>query len=280
MHAMVKITGFADEISQDATEQIATLQAENIRYLEFRAVWGKNVLALSADELKEFRRMLDDAGIRVSAIGSPVGKIKISDPFPPELDRFRYSLDVAATMGARYVRIFSYYMPEGEDPATCRDEVLSRMKQKVDAARGAPFKLFNENEADLYGMRPERCLEIIEHCGGRERLCQCFDPGNFVHRGMNPLDAWKILGDVTGYFHIKDGTRMPQWHATPAGEGEGCIPEILEDAVKNKGYDGFLSLEPHLAGGDKRSGFSGPDLYRKAAQSLKRVLEGFGAKYE
>ena len=277
---MLTITGFADEISQDPKVQIETLQSESIRYLEFRAVWGQNVLALSNEKLEEYRRMLDDAGIGVSTIGSPVGKIKITDPFGPELDRFRRSLDAAERMGARYVRVFSYYIPQGEDPATYRDEVLRRMKQKVDAAEGAPFVLFNENEADLYGMRPERCLEIIEHCGGRERIVQCFDPGNFVHGGMDAMEAWKILADVTGYFHIKDGTRTPQWHATPAGEGEGCIPQILEDAVRNKGYDGFVSLEPHLSGGDKTSGFSGPENYRLAARALKKVIKGFGGKYE
>jgi sugar phosphate isomerase/epimerase len=277
---MLKISGFADEISQDPKVQIETLQSEKIRYLEFRAVWGQNVLALPKDKLREFRTMLDGAGIRVSTIGSPVGKIKITDPFEPELERFKYSLDVAEMMGATYVRIFSYYMPEGHDPANHRDEVLRRMKAKVDAAEGAPFVLFNENEADLYGMRPERCLEIIEHCGGRQRLVQCFDPGNFVHRGMDPMDAWKILGDVTGYFHIKDGTRKPEWHCTPAGEGDGCIPQILEDAVKHKGYDGFVSLEPHLSGGDKVSGFSGPENYKRAARALKKVIEGFGGAWE
>lgn len=277
---MVRITGFADEISEDPRVQIETLQAESIRYLEFRKAWGVNCLELAADRLREFRSMLDDAGIRVSALGSPVGKILITDPFGPELDRFRYSLDVAEAMGAEYVRIFSYYMPEGGERDDYRDEVLSRMLQKVEAARGAPFTLFNENEADLYGQMPERCLEIIRHCGGRERLCQCFDPGNFVHRGMDPWQAWQVLGDVTGYFHIKDGTDEPAWHATPAGQGKGRIPDILADAIGHRGYTGFLSLEPHLAGGDKRSGFSGPDLFRTAAQALKQVLDDIGAEYE
>ena len=277
---MVRITGFADEISDDPKVQIETLRSEGIRYLEFRAVWKTNVLSLPRDRLKEYRRMLDDAGIRVSAIGSPVGKIQIADPFGPELERFKYSLEVADLMGAEYVRIFSYYIPEGDDPERYRGEVLRRMKRKVDAAQGSPLTIFNENEADLYGMRPERCREIIDYCGGRERLIQCFDPGNFVHGGMDPWHAWEILGDVTGYFHIKDGRRDPDWRATPAGEGDGRIPDILADAIRGRGYDGFLSLEPHLAGGDKRSGFSGPDLYRKAAQALKRVLEGIGAEYE
>jgi len=167
---MIKITGFADEISQDPREQTATLKAENIRFLEFRAAWGKNVLALSAQELREFRKMLDGEGLRVSAIGSPVGKIKISEPFEPELARFKRSLEVADVMDAEWVRIFSYYPPDGGRIEEQREEVLRRMKLKVEAARGSRARLFNENESDLYGQSAENCLEIIRHAGGPRLL--------------------------------------------------------------------------------------------------------------
>lgn len=277
---MVKITGFADEISSDPQVQIDTLRAENIKYVEFRKVWDTNVLDLGDARLDEYRRMLNDAGIGVSTIGSPVGKIPIDQPFEPELDRFKHSLDVAERMGATYVRIFSYYGPEGGDIVAHRDEVLDRMRRKVETAEGSPFVLFNENEADLYGMAPERCREIIEYCGGREKLIQCFDPGNFVHREIDPWQAWQTLRDLTGYFHIKDGTREPEWHATPAGEGKGRIPDILADAINNLGYDGFLSLEPHLSVAARSHGYSGPELYRKAAQALKKILDDIGADYE
>jgi len=277
---MVRITGFADEISQDPREQIATLQAEHLKYLEFRAVWGKNVLALSRGELKEFRRMLDDAGVGVSAIGSPVGKIRISEPFPPELDRFKWSLEVAGLMGAEWVRIFSYYPPEGGRIADHRDEVLRRMRAKVEAARGARAKLFSENESELYGESAANCLEIINHCGGPGAIKQCFDPANFAYSSLDPWQAWEVLAPVTGYFHIKDVTWPPNCKFTPAGQGAGRIPDILRDAIVNRGYDGFLSLEPHLSAGGKFSGYTGPALYRQAAQALKHMLEEIRADYE
>jgi sugar phosphate isomerase/epimerase len=256
------------------------LHAEGIKYLEFRGVWDQNVLLLPRPKLQEFRRMLDDAGIAVSAIGSPVGKIKISEPFGPELDRFKWSLEVADLMAAPWVRIFSYYPPEGGRIDEHRQEVLSRMKQKVAAANGATARLFSENESDLYGESAAHCLEIIEHCGGAPYLQQCFDPANFVYNGLDPWQAWEVLRDVTGYFHIKDVTWPPERRFTPAGEGNCRIPEILRDAIVNRGYDGFLSLEPHLTLGGRMAGFSGPDLFKSAARGLKKVLADLGAKYE
>lgn len=278
---MFRITGFADEISTDPAVQIETLTGENIRYIEFRGVWGKNVLALSNDELRQYKKMLDDAGIKVSTIGSPVGKIRIDQPFPPELDRFRHSLDVADMMGAQWVRIFSYYPPEGGRRITeFRDEVLDRMAAKVEAAQGSPFKLFNENETELFGEEAENNLEIINHCGGPDKLAQCFDPANFVHEKLDPWHAWQVLGPVTRYFHIKDITYPPEKKFKPAGQGDGRIPDILKDALTRFNYDGFVSLEPHLFAGGKMGGTTGPELYKTASQALKKVLEDIGADYE
>lgn len=278
---MFRITGFADEIGPDPALQIDTLKSENIRYIEFRAVWGKNVLALSQDELKQYKRMLDDAGIAVSAIGSPVGKIRIDEPFEPELVRFRHSLDVAQIMGAPWVRVFSYYPPEGgRRIQEFRDEVLDRMLKKVEAAAGAPVKLFNENETELYGEEPQNNLEIVNHCGGVEKLAQCFDPANFVYKKLDPWQAWQLLAPVTRYFHIKDITYPPNRQFKPAGQGDGRIPDILKDAMTRFNYDGFVSLEPHLTAGGKMAGHTGPELYKTASQALKSVLESIGAQYE
>ena len=68
---MVKLTGFADEISQDLNEQLDTLEALGIKYFEFRGVWDKNVLALDRDELDKVKAEIDRRGISVSALGSP-----------------------------------------------------------------------------------------------------------------------------------------------------------------------------------------------------------------
>src|SRR5207248_11337668 len=56
----------------------------------------------------------------------------------------------------------------------------------------------------------------------------------------------------------------------PAGEGDGQLEPILLD-LHRSGYDGFLSLEPHLAAHEKLGGFSGPELFKVAADALKTL---------
>jgi hypothetical protein len=81
------LSGFADEISPELDDQLAILAAESISHLELRSVWSTNVADVGGRELASFRRALDDAGVRVSAIGSPIGKIELEAPLGPELER-------------------------------------------------------------------------------------------------------------------------------------------------------------------------------------------------
>ena len=56
---------------------------------------------------------------------------------------------------------------------------------------------------------------------------------------------------------------------------DGKLAEILKDANAS-GYRGFLSLEPHLAAAGQFSGFSGPDLFKTAADALKQLCRDNG----
>ena len=96
-------------------------------YVEVRSAWGTNILDLDSGQLDTVRETLDGYGLKVSSIGSPIGKIAIDDEFPPHLERMRHAVEVAKTLEAPYIRIFSFFIPEGTDPDSRRDEVLSRM---------------------------------------------------------------------------------------------------------------------------------------------------------
>jgi sugar phosphate isomerase/epimerase len=273
---MIRLSGFADEIGPDLDLQIRTLQAENMRYLELRAVWDTNVLDLSDAQRREVKDRLGDAGIGVSSIGSPIGKVRIDQPWPEHVARFRHCLEVAEEFEAPYIRLFSYYPPEGGAIADHRDEVIRRLSQQAEMAEDHPVILLHENEADIYGMTAEACLDIAENVPG---LGLIFDPANFVHAGLDTVAAWHLLRKHVVYFHIKD-MRAGDRQVVPPGEGDGHIPEILADAVCELAYDGFVSLEPHLAVAGKHSGYSGPDLFRKAVQAVKSILDGMGAEYD
>jgi sugar phosphate isomerase/epimerase len=272
---MFTLSGFADEIAPELEVQLDTLDQLKIRYLELRGVWNKSVMALDADELLRVRDALAERHIAVSAIGSPIGKIKISDPFEPHLDAFRHALDLAEFFGTRYVRMFSFFVPEGEAERH-RAEVMCRLRVLLELAAGRDVLLLHENERHIYGDVPERCLDILETLA-TPQMRMTFDPANFVMCGVRPYDqAYTLLAEYIEYMHIKDGL-MAEQRVVPAGKGDGQIPRILA-ALVERGYDGFLSLEPHLAVAGEFSGFSGPDRFATAATALREVIRTVGGQ--
>lgn len=273
---MIALTGFADEIAPDLGAQIETLRSEGMKYLELRGIWGANVLDLTKDQRKEAKARLADAGIGVSAIGSPIGKVEIDKPWPEHVERFKVAMDAAECFDAPYIRIFSYYPPAGGRIADHRDEVLRRLREQMEMAKGRRFKLLHENEAAIYGEKTPECLDIARSVSGLKAI---FDPANFVCAGLRPASAWTVLRDYVVYFHIKDAM-LADKTIRVAGEGDGDIEAILRDAILARGFDGFLSLEPHLAAAGQFAGFSGPNLFKKAVQGLKKILRKLDVKFQ
>jgi len=265
-----KLTGFGDEISPDLTTQLEVMELAGIRHLELRGIKGKNVLELNSEEIEEARQILKEKNFKISAIASPIGKIKISDDFSLDLQRFKKAISLAHIFEAKYIRIFSYYLPEGSLLSYSK-EVVRRIEEMTKIAEKENIILLLENEDDVYGDSPERCLEILENINS-SYLRFTFDPANFIMAGVKPYrEAFSKMIKYIEYLHIKDA-RFSDKVIVPAGEGDAEIKEILKE-LKEKNFDGFLSLEPHLAISGKMSGFSGAKLFKKAARALKKILE-------
>jgi sugar phosphate isomerase/epimerase len=267
---MFVLSGFADEIAPDLAVQLDVLEQLGVRHLELRGVWGKNVLSLSDDEVATIKGELDRRGIGVSAIGSPIGKIRIDEPFEPHLAAFRRAIALAERFGSPYIRIFSFFVPEGE-AAAHRDEVMRRLQALLDAAQGRPVTLLHENERHIYGDIPSRCRDIHETLASPQ-LRMTFDPANFVMCGVRPFtEAYPLVSEYIHYVHVKDGL-LAEGRVVPAGRGDGEVRELLA-ALSARGYNGFLSLEPHLAQAGEFSGFSGPELFGVAVRALCDLLD-------
>jgi len=272
---MFTLSGFADEISADLTTQLDVLGELGIKCLELRGVWGKNVLQLDDDEAETVKSEMDRRGMKVSAIGSPIGKIGIDDPFEPHLNAFRRAMELAERFECKYIRMFSFFVPEGQADSY-RSQVMERLGGLMAEAQGHPITLLHENERRIYGDIPRRCLDILETLASPQ-LRMTFDPANFVMGGVRPFsEGYDMLKDYIEYVHIKDGL-MDEKRVVPAGEGDGQVRELL-GALKERNFDGFLSLEPHLATAGQLDGFSGPQLFRVAANALRRLLQEIGAQ--
>jgi sugar phosphate isomerase/epimerase len=267
---MIRISAFADEISPDPVEQVDVLTRLGIRHIEFRSIFGTNVLDLSAAQHHAFRALLRGRDFELSAIGSPIGKIKANEPFEPHLERFEHALDLADFYACPRVRLFSYYIPEGEVPETFRDEVLRRMAEKARIAAERKVTLFLENEKGIYGDTAARVSEVLETVNSPS-LAHAFDPANYLEVGESIDEAWPLLRPRTGHIHVKDYDPALKKNV-PVGKGEGQILRIIADAVAD-GFTGFCTLEPHLVVAEAMYGFTGPERFGEAAQALQVALD-------
>ena len=274
---MWTLSGFIDEISKDFREQCEVAAGLGLRYAEVRSAWGTNILDLDDAQLRTVRETLAEHGLSVSSIGSPIGKISIDDEFAPHLERMRHAIEVANTLGAPYIRLFSFFIPAGTDPDSRREEVLSRMGALAELTASSDVILVHENEKDIYGDIPRRCLDIVTSVAS-PKLRLAWDPANFVQVGVRPFtEGYSLLRPHIGYIQIKDAV-LSDGSVVVAGAGDGEVVATIR-ALRADGFDGFFSLEPHLGEYTEFGALSGPDLFTKSWQAFTDILNREGISY-
>lgn len=282
------ISGFADEISSNFDQQLSTVTQLGMRYISLRSADGKNVADYTAQEAAEqLLPRLQAAGVGVSSLGSPIGKIRVDDTqaYERQSAQLEQLCEICKLLNCRYIRIFSFFIPDGQDPDSCRDTVLEKLRGFEAIARKHDVILLHENEKEIYGDTANRCLTLLKEIGS-PHLRAAFDFANFVQCGEDPVRAWELLHNYVIYIHIKDAVSASNENVV-CGTGEGHIAELLKRAIREEGYQGFLTLEPHLvlfdslqsleqkAAGDvirENKAKDGADGYRMQYEALQAIL--------
>lgn len=290
----MKISGFADEISADFDVQLRTVKELGMEYISLRTADGKSIAEYTPEEVKNaLLPRLRQEKIGVSSLGSPIGKIGIEDEeaFEHQLSQLENLCQICGLLNCRYIRVFSFFMPQGAAPEAYRDQVLTRLRQMIRRAEQYDVVLIHENEKDIYGDTGRRCLDLMQELAG-ENFQFAFDFANFVQCGEDPAQCWELLKDYIAYIHIKDAISSTKENVL-CGSGEGKIEELLQRAIYQERYDGFLTLEPHLVLFDSLSSLekegaeqiikenkaqSGAQAYEMQYQALKKILDHIAAK--
>lgn len=275
------LSGFSDEISSDIITQFRELKKLGISYFEPRGINGKNISELTIDEAKALKKQMDEFGIKASSIGSPIGKISVLDDFSEHLKKLSHVIEIAKILKTKYIRVFSFYIPEGDTPQKWRSTVMERMRKMAELAEKEGVILLHENEHKIYGETAGLCKDILEEVDSPALGC-VFDMGNFSFCGYEAYPkSFRELSEKITYLHIKDS--LLDKTIVPPGMGKSSIKEILSELKKDdKKY--FLSLEPHLAEFDGLKGLidsinfrgdykSGKDTFRLAYDCLQNILK-------
>lgn len=240
---MFILSGFLDEYSSDFTEQLEGAKRLEMHNIELRFVDGVNVANLSEEKVNEIKVILKKENVRVSAIGSPIGKISLDDDFDEHLDTAEKIFKTAKELDCKLIRIFSFYL-NGRTREESFELVVKRLQKLLNLADKFSLTLCLENEEGLYGESPESCLELCEYFKGKLRTV--FDMGNFLLCGYEPYKvAYDLLKEYIEYFHIKDA--LKDGAIVPCGEGDAEIEKILKDYKSNyPNKNVYVSSEPHL----------------------------------
>jgi len=206
-----------------------------------------------------------------------IGKVNVTDDFEEHLRRMDRAVVVAQRLGAPYIRVFSFFLTGDQRPEDHRDEVVRRMAALAVRAAAGGVVLLHENEKEIFGDVPARVHDLVTAVDS-PALRLAWDAANYVQCGVVPFpDAYRLLRPFTDYIQIKDAV-LATGEVVPAGDGDGRLRETVR-ALADDGYEGFVSMEPHLASAHHLGGFSGPDDFARATKAFLAILDSERVSY-
>lgn len=247
-----QFTGFADEAEKSLAGQISTLKEAGWSAIELRLVGGKNICDHSDEEWAEVRDTLAAEGITIVGFGGQIGNWArpVTSDFQKDVDELRRVAPRMREVGAKFLRIMSW--PNDKDAPLSREEwkneVVRRLRELAPIAEAEGVILAHEN-CNGYGESPEGYLELVDEVKS-PALKLIIDTGNnSLHHNSNEAtwEYYQKCRDEIVHVHIKSAKPNPEggdWITCHVDE-DPVQRRILED-LHRTGYDGWLSIEPHI----------------------------------
>lgn len=279
-------SAFADEAGSSLDEQIRALKENKISYIEPRNIGGKGILTISENELADIKAKLDENGIKVGSLGSPIGKFPIEKPFEEHLSDLEKAFKACEILDTKNIRMFSFFIPKDKKATDYTDEVISRLKKMQELAQERGIQLNHENEKGIFGQNPEEVAIIADNIPGMKFI---FDGANYRECNCDTINGINTTLRNFGYLHIKDAIYDPHM-IVPAGEGEARLDEVIEIVNKSTDATVMMTLEPHLRIFDAFKDIDDTELHGKytfstgreafdfATNALKNLLSKLGYK--
>ena len=204
------------------------VQHLGLHYICLRAADGKGISEFSLQEAEtNLLPKLSTYNIRVSSIGSPIGKLDITDNigFERQLVQLETLCKICFLFQCKFIRAFSFYLPDENKPrAAYREQVLSNIEKMVSIAERNQITLLNENEKGVYIERWTDCLDLIQTVNHPFYRC-AFDFANFIQCGEDMETAWENLKQYVDDIYVKDAVRSNRQNVV-CGIGEEKLHKL------------------------------------------------------
>jgi sugar phosphate isomerase/epimerase len=280
-----KFCGFADEASRALLKQIEATKEAGWAAIELRLVDTKHVCDQTDAEWAATWATLQQHGIAVAGFGGQIANWArpISGDFQKDLDELRRVAPRMHQAGTKLLRIMSY--PNDKDNPwpkdKWRDEVIRRLRELAKIAEAEGVILAHENCSGYGGLGPAEYMELVKAVNS-PALKLIFDTGNNSAHDNDNEATWRYYQTCRKeivHVHIKSYQRGAD------GKLVTCYPDqdpvqrrVLAD-LKATGYNGWISIEPHLAaavhaGKDVKDEDKGKSIYVEYARRLTKLTAG------
>lgn len=289
-----RVCFITDEVSSELSEAIAFAKEFEIGWVEIRNLWDKYGILQDVETIKKARGMLDEAGLKVSALSTPLLKciapgvkpierveldIKISErvfpipneeQFPRSAEFLEKSIEAASILGCNTIRCFSFWRTE--DPASAYPLLLEKLEELAPIAQKAGMRLAMENEHACNVADCGEAMQVLAKAPAGVGLL--WDVLNGVSTGEQPYPDGYARLDKSRLYHVqlKDADLsqgVERFHYCPVGQGAMPYTQIFE-ALAADDYPGTVSMETHF----KVDGSS----LEASRRSMKGVLAAIDAQ--
>ncbi len=285
----IRLTGFADEAGSDLADQIRAHKELGWDTIEMRMVGDVNFCDLDDEAYAKAKAELAAAKMGVSCFGSGIANWArpITGEFQIDVEELRRAAPRMREMGTMFIRTMSY--PNDKKKPLAKADWLKeagrRLKELAKIAEGEGVILAHENCSGYGGEGPAEMLELLAAVDS-PAFKMAFDIGNVVAHG-GPVEglSWEYYQAIREHIvhvHVKDCKAGEDGKSKTCFPDEGAadVPRVTADLVKS-GYDGFMSIEPHMKGqvhlGDDTGGADGAfELYLEYGRRMAAILEEAG----
>jgi sugar phosphate isomerase/epimerase len=214
---------------------IASARSLGYDGVEFRTYLGSTDLLQQLPDPAQVRRQFAEAGLEIPCLDSSVTLAAANSS--DQLAAGKAYLDLAASLGAPFLRVFGGMPPAGEPHSAALSRLGSVFSELAAQAEGKGVTVLLETHDHFAtGQRAAEALALVPS-GAAGALWDVHHP---YRNGEPPAETLRLIGRRLGFVHFKDARAGGQ--LVLPGKGDLPLREFVS-ALKRIGYEGFISFE-------------------------------------